>query len=140
MSGAKQGEEDYWLLMNLVFYGKIEDYRDIEAWFGVPAQSPPQAAHIIAKQYNLTVLPDLCGNCHTVFGATLGGRLRHSCPCCRVPGQAWDSNPIGKQVSLFWRYTQCLEDSPIIHYLHSVYPTRYYDGTILEKKHELRHK
>lgn len=134
---APEGERAFWLAMNLVLHGDVTDSMLLYSWFGrweptIISSTLPMTniGEGITTRYDLTILPDLCGRCHTTFGTTLGGKLRMECPCCRH----WDEG---------YEWWQCITlkanvlrdligcgDSPIIHYISHVFPTRVYDGPI----------
>lgn len=136
-------EPEYWLLMNLVFHGGLYEAEDLEYWFGIGGEKesssdPYRVSVQIQKRYGTMMLPDLCGNCCTTFGATLGGVLRQRCLCCSTPVPfvndegSWNPPKFFKQLSAFDHITQNYgtQHSAIVYFISYVFPTRVYDGPI----------
>ena len=131
-------EKEFWLMCNLVLVGGITDRDFLHGWFNIPGKrgdryNPHSIGQVLNQKYGRMRLADICGNCHVVFGYTLGGRVRHHCPCCKPVNITWDSTPFSKQFHQIVHFTG-VWDSPIAYYLERVFPTRYYDGDYTEDK------
>lgn len=61
-----------------------DEFEEILNFFGGVTNKQQRLAEIPEPVFYSLEAPDICANCFTELGSTVGGRIRNGCPYCRT--------------------------------------------------------